>query len=455
MDLPFGNELPQIDVLIVGAGLSGLTSAVKILSKEHSLNVKIIDEHSNPGGQLRGEGTRFSDQDDQTLSRCWELDRGLTSAPAKFELWRYINMLDMRMKKFSSVRYEFRERIPTMERHICINLFFNLSREFMYQLVHLVTGMPASEINYDEFMALCSTSGGLNVLIDLFLAMPQSVLTLSSKKLLEILHEKLKYTEILNNVKAVKVEHFKNYVQVTDSHGKKHKAEAVILAIPWDKVNKLQFEPQLPKQYRIPSRRTKKSKSMITQYSMRYNKSFWISQGYSGQFLNITPLVVGYEHNSIEYCGYMLHTVEEADSVRGTVLDLLAAQFGEEMLEPLHYKQETCELNTAMHKAQIKPWHRVIWSSSAAAATRDRNLMAGAVESGIRAAINALFVIRPQVVCWRDLQDVQDKNRYAGPSPGYFSGLLSRLNLYNITFYGVFVIGLICLLNFGYGSIGG
>lgn len=127
MDLPFGNELPQLDVLIVGAGLSGLTSGVKILAKEHSLNLKILDECSKPGGQLGTQGLRFvnkeqtdminfmsqlnvtlrarEEADGCNLERCWALDRGLMSTPVKFELRRYINMLDLRMKKYSSLRF--------------------------------------------------------------------------------------------------------------------------------------------------------------------------------------------------------------------------------------------------------------------------------------------------------------------------------------------------------------
>lgn len=127
MDLSFGNELPKLDVLIVGAGLAGLTAGVKILAKEHSLNMKIIDECGSPGGQLGTQGLRFVNKEqtemidlmnqlnvtlrvrEETeggqLERCWDLDRGLMSAAVKFELRRYINMLDLRMKKFSSLRF--------------------------------------------------------------------------------------------------------------------------------------------------------------------------------------------------------------------------------------------------------------------------------------------------------------------------------------------------------------
>lgn len=127
MDLPFGSEIPKLDVLIVGAGLSGLTSGVKLLEKEKSLKFKIIDE-GLPGGLIRGANFRsvgdeqtelisFMNQlnislhkadvhKDASLNRCWDLDRGPFSAPIKFELGRYINMIELRMDKYRPQRIQ-------------------------------------------------------------------------------------------------------------------------------------------------------------------------------------------------------------------------------------------------------------------------------------------------------------------------------------------------------------
>lgn len=127
MDLPFGSEIPKLDVLIVGAGLSGLTSGVKLLEKEKSLKFKIIDADL-PGGLIRGANYRsvgdeqtemisFMNQlnislnkadvhKDESLNRCWDLDRCSFSAPIKFELGRYINMIELRMDKYRPQRIQ-------------------------------------------------------------------------------------------------------------------------------------------------------------------------------------------------------------------------------------------------------------------------------------------------------------------------------------------------------------
>ncbi|XP_034116651.1 putative flavin-containing monoamine oxidase AofH [Drosophila albomicans] len=472
MDLPFGHASPDLDVLIVGAGLSGLTSAVKILAKENSLNMKILDECSTPGGQLGTQGVRFvnSEQTElltflnqmnvplqerienerMQLKRCRDLDRGVLAMPIKFELTRYINMLDMRMKKFSSLRFPLQKRSMTMERHICSNLFFQRSRQIMFNLVELCSGLAANQIKYDEFMCLCSCCGGLGVMIDLYIDMPNSLMEVSCKQLLDSMLEKVKSIDILQNTCVAKVKHFKDYAEVISVNGTKYTAQVVILALPWDRVMQLDFEPPLPKLYQKISTSKPEPKTLLTQFHIRYSRSFWIYHGYSGDFSKIEPFIVGFAHPPAAYSGYILHTEGELISVRDTVLELLAEPFGEEMLSPLEFNQQTMLLSTAMIKPQTKPWLRIIWSGSASVATRNRNLMGGAVESGIRAAVNALYVVRPQVVSWRDLSDVQDKKLYEGVSFSRTSSLLSRINLYNFTFYSVFVIGLIVLLNFGY-----
>ncbi|XP_052859506.1 uncharacterized protein LOC128266778 isoform X3 [Drosophila gunungcola] len=262
----------------------------------------------------------------------------------------------------------------------------------------------------------------------------------------------MQFITITLNCRAVKVEHFKNYVQVTDELAQKHTAQAVILAIPWNKVQKLEFEPRIPKTF-VPPSATKAGQKpcrLITQFHLRYGKSVWAELGYSGNFLSSRPLVSGHECRMSTLCGYMLHSPEEQDDVLEDVLDLLSAQFGEEMRQPLEWQSSTDELNTAMHKPQTKPWHRIIWSSSSAVGTSYRSLMGGAVQSGVRAAVNALFVVRPQVVSWKDMLDERPKSPNEEVRTGRLRGLLSRLNLYNVTFYSFFVLGLIWLLNLGY-----
>ncbi|EDW98973.1 uncharacterized protein LOC6538746 [Drosophila yakuba] len=474
MDLPFGTQTPELDVLIVGGGLSGLTSALKILAMESTLKVRLIEASDGLGGQMGQNGIRLVDGAQQDmlalltlvhlsprrrrsingrLRRCWDLDRGLTALPAKFELGRYIEMLDLRMPKFRSKRFNLRERVSNMEQHICHHLFFSKSRNFMLSLVELVCGVPASEVDYDVFMSICSSCGGLKMLIDFYFTYPSSFYEISTEMLIESILEQLQFITITLNCRAVRLDHYKNYVQVTDDQGNRHTAQAAILAIPWNKVQKLEFVPPIPTAYqpRTPSKSGQRRRQLISQFRLRYGKSVWTDLGYSGNFLSAQPLLVsGHECRLSSFCGYVLHAPEDQDEVLQDVVDLLAEHFGEEMRQPLECQCHTDELNAAQHKPQTKPWHRVIWSSSSAVGTSYRSLMGGAVQSGFRAAVNAVFVVRPQVVSWKDMLVERPKLAQDVVASGRIRGLLSRLNLYNVTFYSFFVLGLIWLLNLGY-----
>lgn len=271
----------------------------------------------------------------------------------------------------------------------------------------------------------------------------------SCERILEALLEKLKTVEISSNERVLRINHFKDYVEVITTEAEPYIAQAVILAIPWDRVRQLAFNPPIPKQYTYADRTPKGQKRLLTQYHMRYSKSYWVNHGFSGEFMNIMPMMMGNELRPAEYGGYLLHNEDET-SVRSVVTNLLADTFGREMMEPLEYDQMTYEINSVRGQLQTKPWLRVIWSSSSVAATNNRNLMGGAVESGMRAAISALYVVRPQVVSWRDLRGIGEKQLITYANPSTMTSFFSRVNLYNLTFYSVFVIGLIMALNYGY-----
>ncbi|KAH8247417.1 hypothetical protein KR038_003758 [Drosophila bunnanda] len=473
MALPFGTQTPELDVLIVGAGLSGLTSALKILTKESSLKLRIIEASGVLGGQLGENGIRYLDReqidmvsilasleikpkrrrsDTAGLSRCWDLDQGLTAVPSKYELERYINMLELRMSKFRSSKFNLRQRVPNMEQHICQHLFFSKSRNFMLNLVEVVCGVPANEVLYDVFMSVCSSCGGLKMMIDFYFTCPSSFYEVSTQTLVKNIVSQIPFAAISLKCKAVKVEHFKNYVQVTDAKGTKHTAEAVILAIPWNKVQKLQFDPPIPDAFLPPvaPRAGRRQHCQISQFQLRYEKSHWTELGYSGNFLSSQPLISAHECGQSSIDGYMLHLSEDKDDVMGEVLDHLADQFGAEMRQPQEFRCVTDQLSVCLHQPQLRPWLRIIWSSSSSAGTTYRSLIGGAMESGVRAAVNALFVVRPQAVIWKDMPDMRKMGRQIGSGSGRLKGLLSRLNLYNVTFYTVFTVGIISLLNYGY-----
>ena len=109
------------DIVIVGAGMSGLTAGLKLKQKEKSLNILIIESSSRIGGQLSnsliGEiGSKWLTEDqyhmynilknlkvnvqrkhcstNSNFPRSWDIDIGYLSRIRKFEINRFINEVD-------------------------------------------------------------------------------------------------------------------------------------------------------------------------------------------------------------------------------------------------------------------------------------------------------------------------------------------------------------------------
>lgn len=114
------------DILVVGAGCSGLTSVFKISKTEPSLSIRILESSDCLGGEMGFSNiSEISNKyittdhyhiynlllelkvplrrrrvDVENLNRCWEIDRGIFSSLVNFELRRYISELHIRAQTF-------------------------------------------------------------------------------------------------------------------------------------------------------------------------------------------------------------------------------------------------------------------------------------------------------------------------------------------------------------------
>lgn len=114
------NEILEIDVLVIGAGLSGLVAAYNILERQPTLKVIVLEATNRIGGQIDViddiEIIRFISEDNYHIvnlcnelgvklkqksfinnkfKRCWEIDMGFLSKLAKYELNRFMNEIDL------------------------------------------------------------------------------------------------------------------------------------------------------------------------------------------------------------------------------------------------------------------------------------------------------------------------------------------------------------------------
>lgn len=120
----------KVDVLIVGAGISGLTSAYKLIRTDPSIHIRVLESSNCLGGEIKthnlGElGAKWYTEDQYHIHRlykslnlvankrvilaphlkpCFEIDRGMFGFLAKFELNRYINALEIKTELFKPTK---------------------------------------------------------------------------------------------------------------------------------------------------------------------------------------------------------------------------------------------------------------------------------------------------------------------------------------------------------------
>lgn len=272
-----------------------------------------------------------------------------------------------------------------------------------------------------------------------------ALLEFSSKDLLHKLMYNLRNIEIVCGRKANVINQYRDYVEVRDSENEYHIAEAIILAVPFNCIQNICFNPTLPVELQTPAVSADNEKFVITSFLARYSEGYWRIKGFSGSFIKLEPLLIAHEYRSTVYSGFMIHEEGIEPLVKSIVLHEFAKIFGQEMLLPKEFQQSSYNLNNMSHLPLTTPWNRIIWSSSAAAGTCYRGHLGGAVQSGLRAAMNALLLCRPQIVTWQDIVEIHC-HKYLHRRETSWTSIFSTWNLYNTCSYSVFICGLVLIL---------
>ncbi|XP_017462816.1 PREDICTED: putative flavin-containing monoamine oxidase AofH, partial [Rhagoletis zephyria] len=291
---------------------------------------------------------------------------------------------------------------------------------------------------------------GVQNIMNIYLECPNTLLEFDSARLIKKLTQTLQRTEILPSRQVEAICHYKDYVEVHDSAQHVHTTEAVILAIPLNNLQHINISPPVPMEIRKVITQKSDAAKYVTSFIACYTDGHWRKAGYSGDFLKNEPFIVGHEYRPSVYVGMTMHDSAIDSLVRATVLNALAQHFGEEMKAPISYSQHTFLLSAMGHVPFTTPWNRIIWSSSAAAATCYRGFLGGAVQSGLRAAMNALLLVRPQKVTWMDVADLHCQNCPNIKDVGMLQLWMSGLNLYNVGYYTLYASSVLVALQLAY-----
>lgn len=253
--------------------------------------------------------------------------------------------------------------------------------------------------------------------------------------------EKIPAENIVLNAKVCKVLQYSNNVYIKTINGQEYCASLAIMSVPFQEVQRIHFIPQLPMYQEIS---LQSQRNMVTSFIAHYQQPHWRLQGQSGSYFLHKPPVIFYETRPLTISGMIYHHDDASNDMvhANRVLRIFHDQFGP-TTSPLHWQHTTWE-QAAIFSVQPKTvCNRLIWASSSTG-VQYRGYANGAVQSGMRATMLALLELRPQLITWEDVTEIEHANAMP-KTVGFFYCFVSSLNLYNCTLWGLTFTGLYLL----------
>lgn len=251
--------------------------------------------------------------------------------------------------------------------------------------------------------------------------------------LIERLEAQIDPETIMKNQNVKNVIQYKDFVRVQTESNQTFLSRFVVFAIPEQSIPRITFIPSLPdnfNEYRPPH--------FVTSFCANYASAYWKLLGYSGTTLCSNQYIVTYESKENTISGLIYHKNVTQDSkvvMKKLLLEYLSERFGDVMNEPRLWIQTTWEQSQIINEPTNCTWNRIIWTSTYEEGAY-KGYANGSVQSGKKAALIALLGLRPQLVSWVDVADVQPAN-VVKTRIGWMQRLAVSINLYNSIYYAI------------------
>lgn len=251
--------------------------------------------------------------------------------------------------------------------------------------------------------------------------------------LIERLQAQIDSDAVMRNQIVKNVIQYDGFVRVQTECNETFLSRFVVFAIPEQLIARITFIPTLPDHFaecRPPH--------FVTSFCANYPSSYWKLLGYSGTTLCQNQYIVTYESKENTLSGLLYHkdTPQHSQAlIKNILLKYLSQRFGDVMNEPRLWIQTTWEQSQIMSEPIDCTWNRIIWTSSYEEGTY-KGYANGSVQSGKKAALIALLGLRPQMVSWKDINDVTPAN-VVKRRIGWWQRILVSLNLYNSVYYTI------------------
>ncbi|XP_021358768.1 probable flavin-containing monoamine oxidase A [Mizuhopecten yessoensis] len=449
----------DVDVVVVGGGLSGLTAAYQIHRKDPSLRVVVLEAKDRVGGRTltveldNGNGTDTWDLGGQWVGRCQPhitkllAELGLDTYPqyiqgrkfmqlggdvvtsytsdipslsglALIDLQRTINRVE-RLSKMVDARDPYNCQCSkfdaeldgmSLDSFMRKHMWTKSAKECIDAANRTILGVEASQVSVLFYLMYVSAAGGIRPLVE------ASENTGQESKIID-----------------------DNSVHVTCKNGVCVTAKRVVIATPPQLTGKIIFSPPLPTEKQQMMKRMPMGD--IIKVIITYREVFWRSAGQSGEVVTDGgpthvsgcergPLCVVYDNTSYRGSPALLAFIggkaaiqwrnQQALERKSAVLKSLSEFFGHKVWSYVDYIEkdwgqepysEGAPTSSAapgtmayLVKGLRHPYMKLHFAGTESA-TVWCGFMNGAVQAGLRAANEVLYHLRPQIVSAAELLD--------------------------------------------------
>lgn len=446
----------EVDVVIVGAGLAGLTAARKLAA--HGVDVVVLEARDRVGGRTSTKQTTdgtYVDLGGQWVGPTQDRIMALADEVGvkTFKTYNEGNHLEYRSGKLTPYAGAFltadkvvamditeillqlsmmSEEVPldapweaplaeiwdsmTAATWIEQNVPSGPVRNWVTLMVRGIVCCEPKEISLLHFLFYIHSGGNLDKIISVAKGAQESRLIGGAQIVSNRVAAELGERVFLNSPVQKVIQSDEEIV--VKSENVCVKAKSAIIAIPPTLANRIQYSPKLPaKRDQLMSRMPMGS---VIKVQLTFSKPFWRENGLSGQVLSDKgPIQITFDNSPEDgSTGVLIGFIEGEDARiwwekalqdrQKGVLECLSVYFGNEVLTPNDYIEQYWadeEFSRGCYAAFMppgvwtsfgdvirQPFGRIHWAGTETA-TKWYGYMDGAVESGERAASEVLEVI--------------------------------------------------------------
>ncbi|XP_072015750.1 probable flavin-containing monoamine oxidase A isoform X2 [Amphiura filiformis] len=326
-------KFKTVDVVVVGAGLAGLSAAYYIHNADRGIDMVVLEAKDRVGGRLHTkemkakDGVEFYDFGWQWVSsshkHIWQLID-------KLELQTYeqkrrgktffqqgeekMVLLPRDTKPFGMVdNYDFnslvqklealRKSIPlqdptqcknakeldtiTLQHFVDENTWFEAPRRYFETLVLIAMGVSPREMSLLFFLFALCTAGGWDALFGTEEGcVKQHRIKGGSQRICDILAGHVDHSKVKTKDPVVSIDQTDEHlVSVKTSSGFIYKASRVVVTIPPKYASRIEFTPPMPPERQNILERMPAGGCMI--FVITYEEAFWRRKGKSGEILRV------------------------------------------------------------------------------------------------------------------------------------------------------------------------